>query len=94
MSQAVLGTEAVVRTITGQRKVNIPAGTAHGIKIRIPGEGVHKLSPHERERGDHFVVVNVAVPSKLTAEQKALYEQLKKLDEAAGGKTSEKKSWF
>lgn len=81
ISQATLGTEIDVRTLNGVRKLKVPAGASHGLKIRIPGEGVTKLPPNEREKGDHYVVLSVVVPTRLTPEQKALYEQLRKLEE-------------
>lgn len=83
VSQAVLGTEAEVRTLTGTRKVRVNPSTSHGTKIRIPGEGIHKLAPNDREKGDHYVVVNVSIPTRLSTEQRRLYEQLKAIDETA-----------
>lgn len=93
VSQAVLGTEAEVRTLTGKRKVKVNAGTAHGSKIRLPGEGIQKLPPNDREKGDQYVVVNVTIPARLTNEQKALYEQLRSLEENKV-EAEKKKSWF
>lgn len=83
VAQAALGVEVNVRTLHGMRRLSIPAGTNHGSLVRLPNEGVPKLAPYENERGDHYVVVNVLMPRRLSVEQRALYEQLRNLDEKA-----------
>lgn len=91
-TQAVLGSEIEVQTIAGTKKVKVAPGTSHGAKIRLPGEGVTKLAPNDKERGDHYVTVNIAIPTQISSEQKTLFEQLKKIDEQ--GPKSDKKNWF
>lgn len=91
IAQAVLGVDAEVKTVSGTRKIRIPPGTAHGAKVRLIGEGVPKLAPNDGERGDHFVVVQIAVPTKLTAEQRELFEKLQTLEASP---KQEKKGWF
>ena len=58
----------------GHDELRIPAGTQPGKVFTIRARGV----PHLRRtgRGDQKVIVNVAIPSKLTKEQRALFEQL------------------
>lgn len=92
ISQAVLGFDTEVRTVSGTRKIRVPAGTGHGAKLRLIGEGVPKLAPNDHERGDHFVVVQIAVPTKLSDEQRELFEKLREIE--AAPKQQEKKSWF
>jgi molecular chaperone DnaJ len=75
IAQAVLGAEISVPTIDGEEKLKIPAGTQPGKVFHLRGKGV----PHVRsknQRGDELVLVNVAIPSKLTKEQRQLFEQL------------------
>jgi molecular chaperone DnaJ len=74
ISQAALGAEIEVPTVDGQSKLTIPAGTQPGKIFNVKGKGV----PHLRSngRGDELVVVNVEIPSRLTADQKKLFEQL------------------
>uniref|UniRef100_A0A7C4KJ81 Chaperone protein DnaJ n=1 Tax=Anaerolinea thermolimosa TaxID=229919 RepID=A0A7C4KJ81_9CHLR len=74
IAQAVLGAEVEVPTIDGTARLNIPPGTQPGKVFTIRGKGV----PHLRSngRGDQHVVVNVEVPTRLTAEQRKLFEQL------------------
>ena len=54
--------------------MSIPAGTQPGKVFTIKGKGV----PHLRAngRGDQQVLLNVEVPSKLSADQRKLFEQL------------------
>jgi len=56
--------------------LKIPAGTQPGKVLRMRGKGI----PHLRDnsRGDQLVIVNVAIPTRLTAEQRQLFEQLAK----------------
>ena len=74
IAQAVLGAEVQVPTLDGDEKLKIPAGTQPGKIFHMKGKGV----PHLRRsgRGDQLVLVNVAIPSKLTREQLDLFEKL------------------
>ena len=74
IAQAALGAEVEVPTVDGMTRLSIPAGTQPGRVFTLRGKGV----PHLRSngRGDELVVVNLAVPAKLSAEQRKLFEQL------------------
>jgi molecular chaperone DnaJ len=74
VAQAVLGAEIEVPTLDGNEKLKIPSGTQPGKVFHIRNKGV----PHLRRngRGDQLVIVNVAVPTKLTKEQRELFEKL------------------
>jgi molecular chaperone DnaJ len=66
--QAMLGTKIKVRTLDGRRVVlRVPAGTQHGQRFRIAGQGIEKGG----RRGDQFVEVRVEIPENLTPEQAA-----------------------
>ena len=66
--QAMLGSRIKVRTLDGKQVVlKIPAGTQHGQKFRIPGQGIERNG----RRGDQYVEVHVQIPEKLTPEQEA-----------------------
>lgn len=71
--QAVLGCEAEVKTPGGSFVYSFPAGTQPEQMFRVPGRGARNLAG---ERGDLYVTVGVEIPKKLTAKQKALYEEL------------------
>jgi curved DNA-binding protein len=73
---AALGTTVKVPSPDGLVTVRIPPGTNNGRKLRIRGRGLPKSSTGS-ERGDLYVVVNVQIPSLLTAEERAAWEKLK-----------------
>jgi molecular chaperone DnaJ len=75
IAQATLGAEIEVPTLDGVQPLKIPEGTQSGATFRLRHQGVPDVSG--RGRGDLFVHVAVAVPSKLTKEQRKLFEQLR-----------------
>ena len=78
ITQAVLGAEIAVPTLEGEEKLSIPEGTQNGTVFRLRNKGI--VSLNERGRGDQFVTVNVAIPTKLSKEQRQLFESLAKLN--------------
>ena len=74
VAQAALGAEIEVPTLEGEEKLKIPSGTQPGKIFKLKGKGV----PHLRRngRGDQLVLVNVAIPERLSKEQRELFEQL------------------
>jgi curved DNA-binding protein len=71
--EAVLGTEISVPTLAGRVNIRIPAGTHNGQKLRLRGRG---LSQRNGESGDLIVVVTIEVPTKISDEERKLWEQL------------------
>jgi molecular chaperone DnaJ len=74
ISQAALGARISVPTPDGEEIVEVRPGTQPGAEIRLRGRGV----PHLRRpgtRGDLHVLVDVTVPTKLSARQRELLEQ-------------------
>ena len=71
-AEAALGTTLTVPTLDGTVSLKVPAGTASGRTLRVRGRGV----PGKRSSGDLLVTVDVAVPSRLTPEQRELLEKL------------------
>ena len=60
-------------TLNGGVKVKIPAGTPSGKTFRVRGKGI---DPERGRTGDLLVTVEVAVPQKLSKEEKKLLEEL------------------
>lgn len=87
---AALGDEIDVPTLEGQVKMKIPAGTPSGKIFRLRGKGVPVLGSNQK--GDQHVRVFVDVPKKLSAEKRALLDELKKLE--AKEPSSEMKGFF
>jgi len=75
LAQAALGTEINLLTFDGLESVKIPEGIQSGSRIRLKNLGVPRLQGSGR--GDLYVQVSVKVPSKLTREQRKLFEQLR-----------------
>jgi curved DNA-binding protein len=71
--EAVLGATVHIPTLDGTVSLKIPAGTVSERQFRLRGKG---LPTGDGTRGDLYAVVSIDVPSHLTAEQKALWEQL------------------
>lgn len=80
VSQAALGDEISVPTVDGDTKLQVPGGTQSGRVFRLRGLGVPKLDRSGRGanvgRGDQLVIINVAIPKTLTAEQQDLFKEL------------------
>lgn len=72
--QATLGTKINVPTIDGEQELVIPAGTQPGKVFTLRGLGVPHL--HGGGRGDQKVAVSVEIPTRLTKEQRQLFESL------------------
>jgi molecular chaperone DnaJ len=70
---AALGTTVDVPTLDGPVPLQIPAGTQPGETIVMRGRGLPPLS--RGRTGDLRVVVNVAIPRRLTREQRDLLQR-------------------
>jgi molecular chaperone DnaJ len=74
IAQAALGTKIEVPTVEGEpAEVEVKPGTQPGTEIRLRGRGVPHLR-RQASRGDLHVIVNVAVPTKLSKRQRELLE--------------------
>ncbi len=73
-AEAVLGTIKDVDTVQGSVKLKIPAGTQPDSTFRIKGKGAQDV--RGRGMGDHYVVVSVEIPRKVSKEERALWEKL------------------
>jgi molecular chaperone DnaJ len=73
VAQAALGAEVAVPTLGGMETLKIPEGTQSGQIFRLKGKGL--ANPHGG-KGDLYVNIRVVTPSKLTREQRRLFDQL------------------
>ena len=71
-----LGGTIKVPTLNGREEVHVPAGTQPGARFKLRGKGMPNVSG--RGHGDLHVIASVAVPKKLTKDQKHLLEELAK----------------
>jgi molecular chaperone DnaJ len=77
-SQAALGDEMEVPTLSGKVALKIPVGTQSGVKMRLKGKGIQRLGGYGV--GDQIVTVHVETPTKLSSEQKELFKRLTEVD--------------
>ena len=73
-TQAALGAEVEVPTLDGPVRYSVPEGTQTGTTFRLRGKGIPSL--RSGSRGDEYVTVRVATPTKLTSKQRELLEEL------------------
>ena len=74
-AQAALGDTVSIKTLDGEKQVSIPAGIQHGEVVKIKGAGVPNVAKPSM-RGDHVVVIDVKIPTKISNEEKVLYQKL------------------
>jgi molecular chaperone DnaJ len=77
MTQAALGGSVTVSTLDGDVDLDFAAGTQPGEIRVLRGKGMPILQGFGR--GDHRVLVNVAVPRHLSDEQRALLEEFERI---------------
>jgi molecular chaperone DnaJ len=71
-----MGGSVAVPTLTGDEQIKIPAGTQAGARFKLRGKGMPNVSG--RGTGDLYAITRVAIPKKLTKEQRHLLEELAK----------------
>lgn len=74
---AALGGEVEVPTLDGKVKLNIPAGTQNGKRLRVKGKGVKSV--RSSLVGDLYCHVVVETPINLTDRQKELLEEFESI---------------
>jgi curved DNA-binding protein len=74
--QAVLGDQLIVPTLEGNARLKLPSGTQGGQRFRLRERGLPGVSG---QRGDLYVVVQIALPKKLTEREREIWEQLARL---------------
>lgn len=75
LTEALLGTVVQVTTADGKKlDLKVPPGVKHGTKLRIKDKGMPELK--KLAQGDMYVKINVALPKRLTEEQRELVERL------------------
>lgn len=72
-TEATLGARIDVPTLDGTVKLKIPPGTPSGKTFRVRGKGI---APERGRTGDLLVTVQVAVPSRVSREERKLLEDL------------------
>ena len=71
--EAALGATVKVPTLGGPVNLTIPPNARSGQKLRLKGRGLPGKPP-----GDQYVVLQIVLPEAKTAEQKAMFEEMRK----------------
>ncbi len=74
MSQAVMGTELEIPTLTGKVNLKIPAGTQSGKLLRLRGKGIPRINSHLV--GDQMVKIQIETPRKPNKQEREIYQRL------------------
>ena len=78
MLDAVLGGEVEVPTIRGTKlHLKLPQGTQNGQQFRLGGQGMPHLGSDRK--GDLYAKVKVVLPTALSARERELFEELKRV---------------
>jgi len=72
-TQAALGAEIDIPTLSGEETLKVKPGAQHGDLIRLAGKGLPNL--RSKHRGDLVVAILIEVPKKLTAKQEELLRE-------------------
>ena len=78
-SQATLGGEIEVPTLTGRTRMKLPAGTQSGRVFRMARRGIPDVNGNGV--GDQLVEVGLWTPTDLSEEERRLFDELKRLEE-------------
>jgi molecular chaperone DnaJ len=70
---AILGGTATVETVYGTSTLQIPEGTQPMQVFRIRGKGMPHLG--RTGNGDHYVTVNIDIPTKLSKKERKILEE-------------------
>ena len=71
--EAALGTDVEVPTLTGPVRLKIPPESQSNQKMRLKGKG---LPTRSGSNGDQFVILDIVLPSSVSAEEKNLFEEI------------------
>jgi curved DNA-binding protein len=74
--QGVLGDQLIVPTLEGNARLKLPPGTQGGQRFRLRERGLPGVSG---QRGDLYVVVQIALPKKLSEREREIWQQLARL---------------
>ncbi|HAL45350.1 MAG: molecular chaperone DnaJ [Planctomycetes bacterium GWF2_42_9] len=78
-TQASLGGEIEVPSLSGMRELKIPPGTQYGDVFRIKGQGLPDI--RTKHNGDELVQVMVEIPKKLNSQQEELLREFAKTED-------------
>ncbi|RZC40502.1 tumorous imaginal discs, mitochondrial [Asbolus verrucosus] len=78
IAQALLGGTIRIEGLYEDHTIQVMPGTSSHTRIRLSGKGMKKVNGYGH--GDHYVVLKIAVPKRLTSKQKALAQAYAELE--------------
>lgn len=78
ITDAILGTEVIVPTLSGKAKLKIEPGTQSGNILRMRDKGIRHLN--SGGRGDQLVKIHIFIPKKISSKEKTILKELGKSD--------------
>jgi len=91
-SEAALGSDKEIDTLTGKVRIKIEEGTQSGKILRLRGKGLESLERYGK--GDLLIHLNVWTPKRLSKEQKEFFEKVKNEDNFKPNPSHSEKSFF
>lgn len=91
-SEAVLGVNKEVETVTGKVKIKIESGTQSGKILRLKGKGLPSIERYGT--GDFLIHINVWTPQELNKEQKQFFEKMAQNENFTPSPNKSDKSFF
>ncbi len=92
ISDAILGIQVEIPTVTGKARIKIEPGVQSGRILRLKGKGLPSLEGYGH--GDLLVHINVWTPRDLTKEQKKFFEEFGKTTNAVPKPGHNERSFF
>jgi DnaJ-class molecular chaperone len=77
VTEAALGTEVEVPTLSGRTRIKVPAGSQGGQLLRLRGKGMPRLKASGH--GDLLARIKVVTPTQLSDRERELLEELRSL---------------
>ncbi|MDD3089459.1 MAG: DnaJ C-terminal domain-containing protein, partial [Candidatus Omnitrophica bacterium] len=75
-TRLVFGGEIEVESVYGKTAIQVPAGTQSGEVFSLKGRGIKRVDA--RGSGDMYVRVQVAVPRKITEDQRRILKEFER----------------
>lgn len=81
--EAALGAAVRIDHPAGRLTVDVPPGTQGGRKLRLKGKGLPARG--NRQQGDLYALVRIAIPTQLNDEERRLFEKLAEVSSLRSG---------
>lgn len=75
-AQAALGAKIKINTLWGEAALTIPQGTQPGTTLCLQGKGMPSL--HRKGKGNHYVILQVVIPTHLNTPQRRALKEFEK----------------